>query len=98
MTQEKDKNDNLDHDNHEGNDKGIKIIVNGTLKSWESKQISFKELIILVYGNYIDNPTMVYTVAYEDGPKENREGSMIKDSVVYVKNKMIFHATAADKS
>ena len=41
---------------------------------------------------------MVYTVAYEDGPKQNPEGSMLKDSVVFVKNEMIFHATATDKS
>ncbi len=41
---------------------------------------------------------MVYTVAYEDGPKQNPEGSMNKNQDVFVKNKMIFHATATDKS
>jgi hypothetical protein len=77
---------------------GIKIIVNGTQKNWGEKQISFKDVVTLAYGTYIDKPTMVYTVAYEDGPKENPEGSMVKDSVVFVKNKMIFHATATDRS
>lgn len=76
----------------------ITIIVNGTPHKWEKKQISFKQVIILAYGQYNDKPTMVYTVAYEDGPKQNPEGSMFKDSVVYVKNKMCFHATATDKS
>jgi len=76
----------------------IVIIVNGTPKKWDKKKISFKELIILAYGNYIDSPTMVYAVAYEDGPKQNPEGSMIKDSIVFVKTNMIFHATATDKS
>ena len=76
----------------------VVIIVNGSPRKWEKKKISFVEVVILAYGNYIDNPTMVYTVAYEDGPKQNPEGSMVKGSSVFVKNKMIFHATATDKS
>lgn len=78
--------------------KEFNIIVNGTPKKWTERRISFKDVIILAYGNYIDKPTMVYTVAYEDGPKRNPEGSMVKDSIVFIKNKMIFHATATDKS
>jgi hypothetical protein len=74
------------------------IIVNGQPKKWDKPRISFKEVIVLAYGSYNDSQTMVYTVAYEDGPKQNPEGSMLRDSVVFVKNKMIFHATATDKS
>ncbi len=74
------------------------IIVNGQPKKWNKPRISFKEVIILAYGSYNGSETMVYTVAYEDGPKQNPEGSMLRDSVVFVKNKMIFHATATDKS
>jgi len=76
----------------------VAIIVNGSPKKWEKKKITFVEVIILAYSNYIDKPTMVYTVAYEDGPKQNPEGSMTKGTVVFVRNKMIFHATATDKS
>jgi hypothetical protein len=76
----------------------VTLIVNGIPKSWDKKQISFKEVIILAYGNYIDNPTKVYTVGYEDGPNQNPEGSMTKDASVFVKDKMIFHATSTDKS
>lgn len=76
----------------------ITIIVNGSPKKWEKVKISFMEVIILAYGTYIDKPTFVYTVGYEDGPKENPEGSMIKGQDVFVKNKMIFHATGTDKS
>jgi hypothetical protein len=79
-------------------DHKVKLIVNGTQKEWDKEKINFKEVIILAYGTYNDNPSMSYTVAYEDGPKENPQGSMLKDSVVFVKNKMIFHATATDKS
>ena len=76
----------------------IIIIVNGEQKKWGKKKISFKEVIILAFGSYDENPNIVYTVAYEDGPKENPESSMTKGSEVCVKNKMIFHATATDKS
>ncbi len=76
----------------------VVIIVNGTPKKWDKRQISFKDVIILAYGKYVDSPTLVYTVAYEDGPKQNPEGSMLKGDVVVVKNKMIFHASATDKS
>lgn len=95
MVEESNKSD---HGNNEEHDGGMKIIVNGTQKNWREKQISFKDVIILAYGTYNDKPTMTYTVAYEDGPKQNPEGSMVKDSVVDVKNKMIFHATATDRS
>ena len=78
--------------------KEIVIIVNGTPHKWEKAKVNFKEIIILAYGQYIDKPTMVYTVAYEDGPKQNPEGSMFVGQEVFVKNKMVFHATATDKS
>lgn len=74
------------------------IIVNGQPKKWDKPRISFNEVIVLAYSTYNDGSTMVYTVAYEDGPKQNPEGSMLRDAVVFVKNKMIFHATATDKS
>ena len=78
--------------------KEVIIIVSGTPHKWTKPKISFREVIILAFGQYINKPTMVYTVAYEDGPKQNPEGSMFADQEVIVKNKMIFHATATDKS
>jgi hypothetical protein len=78
--------------------KTITLIISGVSKAWDKEKISFKEVIMLAYGSYEDSPTMVYTVAYEDGPKQNPEGSMIKGSEVYTKNKMIFHATATNQS
>lgn len=74
------------------------IIVNGTAKKWSKNRIEFEDVIILAFGKYIDVPTMVYTVGYEDGPKQNPEGTMTKGEKVVVKNKMIFHATATDRS
>jgi hypothetical protein len=82
----------------EKQDKTITLIISGVSKVWDKKKISFKEVITLAYGHHDESPTMVYTVAYEDGPKQNREGSMIKGSEVYTKDKMIFHATATNQS
>ncbi len=78
--------------------KEVTIIVNGTPHKWNQPKISFKEIIVLAFGQYIDKPTMVYTVGYEDGPRQNPEGSMFAGEQVFVKNKMVFHATATDKS
>jgi Multiubiquitin len=78
--------------------KEVIIVVNGTPHKWTKEKISFKELIILAFGQYIDKPTMVYTVAYEDGPKQNREGSMFVGQELFVKHKMIFNASQTDKS
>lgn len=78
--------------------KEVIIMVNGTPHKWTKEKIGFKEVIVLAFGQYIDKPTMVYTVAYEDGPKQNPEGSMFAGQEVFVKHKMIFNATATDKS
>ena len=76
----------------------VTILVNGTQHKWTKEKLSFKEVIVLAFGQYIDKPTMVYTVAYEDGPRQNPEGSMFVGQEVFVKHKMIFNATATDKS
>lgn len=78
--------------------KEVIILVNGTDHKWIKEKISFKEVIVLAFGQYIDKPTMVYTVAYEDGPRLNPEGSMFVNQEVYVKHKMIFNASQTDKS
>lgn len=78
--------------------KKVIIIVNGTPHRWTKELISFKEVIVLAFGQYIDTPTMVYTVAYEDGPKQNPEGSMFVGQEVVINHKMIFNASATDKS
>ena len=78
--------------------KEVTILVNGTQHKWVKEKISFKEVIFLAFGQYVDKPTMVHTVAYEDGPRQNSEGSMFVGQEVFVKHKMIFNATATDKS
>lgn len=78
--------------------KDFKIIVNAREKAWKEFTISFEQVIVLAFGIYDNNPNKGYTVTYSKGPKPNKEGSMVKGSVVYVKNNMIFDVTATDKS
>jgi hypothetical protein len=73
------------------------IIVNGRDKSWEKRTITFDEVVALAGGNSNDGGK-AYTVTYVKGPKQNPKGEMAKGDYVYVTNKMIFNATATDKS
>lgn len=89
-------------ENETGKDKDkdhkIALVVNGRQKEWTEETITFEQVIILALGAYDPNPNKVYTVTYDKGPHENPEGSMVKGGSVLVKNKMIFNATATDKS
>jgi len=74
------------------------LIINGRERSWDKKAITFEQVIQLAFPNAVNNERTAYTVTYIKGPKQNPEGSMVKGSIVYVTNKMIFNATATDKS
>ncbi|SRR5258706_99132 len=76
----------------------VTLIVNGRPKQWTEKTITFEQIVILAFGTYDPNPNKVYTVTYDKGPHENKEGSMVKGDKVFVKDKMIFNVTATDKS
>jgi hypothetical protein len=75
----------------------IAIIVNGREKFWDKRRISFEEVVALAEGN-VSNGNKAYTVTYLKGPKQNSEGEMALGDVIFVINKMIFNATATDKS
>nr|WKN38693.1 multiubiquitin domain-containing protein [Tunicatimonas sp. TK19036] len=74
------------------------IIVNAREKAWKETAISFEQVVVLAFGSYDNNPNKGYTVTYSRGLDSRPEGTMIKGSVVPVKNKMIFDVTATDKS
>ena len=88
----------MEHFISKAKSKEFKIIVNAREKAWNKSTISFEQVIVLAFGSYDNNPNKGYTVTYSKGPKSNIEGTMVKDSVVNVKNKMIFDVTATDKS
>ena len=74
------------------------IIVNARPHTWKEAHISFEQLVVLAFGSYDNNPNKGYTVTYSRGWEPKPEGTMIKGSIVRVKNKMIFDVTATDKS
>jgi len=74
------------------------IIVNARQKEWKEPTISFEQVVVLAFGAYDDNPNKGYTVTYSRGWDPKPEGTMVKKSIVRVKNKMIFDVTATDKS
>ncbi|MGE6394327.1 multiubiquitin domain-containing protein [Chryseobacterium scophthalmum] len=76
----------------------VTIIVNARPHVWKEISISFEQLVILAFGSYDSNPNKGYTVTYSRGWEPKTEGTMVKGSVVRVKNKMIFDVTATDKS
>lgn len=74
------------------------IIVNARPNIWKEINISFEQLIVLAFESYDNNLNKGYTVTYSRGWEPKPEGTMVKGSVVRVKNKMIFDVTATDKS
>lgn len=76
----------------------VVLIVNARPKTWEKRQISFEEVVILAFGNYDPNPNRVYTVSYSNGPRPKPEGTMVRGEIVNVKNKMNFDVSATDRS
>lgn len=78
--------------------KEVTIIVNTREKTWEKKDISYQEVIILAFGEYVDNELIVYTVTYAKGEDAKREGSLVKGQSVKVKNRMVFNVSKTDKS
>lgn len=74
------------------------IIVNAREKVWKEESISFEQVVKEAFGAYDNNPNIGYTVTYSRGWEPKPEGTMVKGSVVRVKNKMVFDVTATDKS
>lgn len=87
--------------NHEGkgNDKIYTIIVNGREKTFDSKIISFEQIVILAFGEYSTNPNTTYTITFFKGGNDNRpEGTIIEGETMKLKDGTIFNVTATDKS
>ena len=74
------------------------IIVNSREHEWKEKKISYDQVVLLAFPNYVPKPNEVYTVTYKRGVAQKPEGSMVKGDTICVKNKMIFNVTATTKS
>jgi len=79
-------------------DKEVTIIVNTREKTWNKKEISYEEVIVLAFDSYSNDENVVYTVTYSKGPDSHHEGSLVKGGSVKVKDGMIFNVTQTNKS
>lgn len=78
--------------------KDVNIIVNGVNKLWNERQISFREVVTLAFGTFVENDVMCYTVTYKRGIHQKPEGSMVDGDSININPNMIFNVTATDKS
>lgn len=78
--------------------KEVTIIVNTREKTWNKKEISYQEVIVLAFGSYSSDENTVYTVTFSRGPESHHEGSMVKGDSVKVKDGMRFNVTPTNKS
>ncbi|MFN8938674.1 MAG: multiubiquitin domain-containing protein, partial [Acidobacteriota bacterium] len=76
----------------------LAIVVNGQRKVVRSKFITFAQLVALAFNPVPEGPNILFTITYEDGPKVNREGTLLPGGQVKLKECMIFNVTATDKS
>lgn len=74
------------------------IIVNGRSIPWNQRRIGYKEVVELAFGAYQENDQTAYSVTYTKGPHSNPQGTMVKNDIVNIKNKMIFNVTATNRS
>ena len=90
--------DNKEQEHGENEEhKEITIIVNAREKKWNKKEISYKEVIELAFGEYIENENIIYTVAYSKAHGD-KNGTLTKGESVKVKDGMIFNVNKTDKS
>lgn len=78
--------------------KQVTIIVGGQPKEWDKEQISFDQVVQLAYPDATQGDNKIYYVTYENGPKQNREGSMDPGEKVHVQEGMEFVVERGDKS
>ena len=74
------------------------IIVNGKPKLFYEKKISFREVVILAYGDGAFNSNFNYTVMYSKGHQNNLKGSLVEGKSVVVKDNMIFNVKRTIRS
>lgn len=75
----------------------FEIIVNGSKKKWNEDKITYTQVVQLAFpGSY--PPTIIFTVQYSKGPKENPQGTLVEGKSVFVKSGMVFDVTRTDKS
>lgn len=82
-----------------GQNKVFEIIVNTRPKTWDKKEITFKEVVLLAFPNAVFNEQHIYTVTYSKGVDKKPKGSMVEGGEpVHVKDGMVFDVEHNDIS
>lgn len=81
-------------------DEPISVIVNGVDKILPAgtKRLSYEEVVKLAYGKYDNSRNIIYSIAYSNGPAENRKGVLVKGDSVLVRKGMLFNVGCSNKS
>lgn len=73
------------------------IIVNGTLETVHSDQVSFAEAVRLAYGDQPPSPTEAYTVTYRNAA-HGKQGALYPGQSVEIQNKTVFDVERTGRS
>ena len=84
--------------NDQGHDKESKIIVNARPFVVTAKEMSFEEIVALVFDSSQRGPQIVFTVTYRKGDDKKPKGTLVEGQTVKIKDGMIFDVTRTDKS
>lgn len=75
----------------------VEIYVNSRPKTWDKKEISYEEVIVLAFGSCDSSDRIEYTVAWIL-KNENKSGTLVKGTSVKVKQDMRFNVKRTDRS
>lgn len=81
---------------HRPEDQKVVVVVNGQRRTVDGEYLSYEQVVRLAFPNV--DPNTAYTVTYDKGPRENREGSMVAGDKVRIQSGMVFNVSATSKS
>jgi hypothetical protein len=88
----------LKQDEHFYSQKIFTVFVNAQKKEVVETRLSFDEVVKLAFPIPPDGSSIMFTIAYRKGPKQNPKGSLVEGQTVRVKNGMVFDVTPTDRS
>lgn len=81
-----------------GQNKQIKIVINGTLVDVEDRDLTFDEVVRLAFPNFEGTENTIFTVAYSRGQGNKPEGTLVGGETLKLKKGMILNVAHTDKS
>jgi hypothetical protein len=75
-----------------------RIIINGREKEVTDRELTLSELLKLAFDPVPTGENVCFTATFRKGPRPNKEGTLLEDESVKIKNGMVFNVTATDKS